>query len=149
MLKKALISSRLLIFLFKGILISFSVLLYAWNLINLQLVMSFFVLAEIISIFSLMININNNMVKLNKNYVIADGVFYVLFWISMLISSVDKMEYIFACLPLLCRFGVKLKSYCNCEEYQGENDLEIFFKVICLKNENNQSYRKPPKQFCT
>ena len=120
----------MLIFLFKGILISLSILMNIWNFINIPFLICIFIVAEIISIFSLMININNKIVKLKKNYVVADGILYVIFWIFILIASQKKLEHIFACLPLLIRFAVKLKSYCNCDEYQGENDLEIFFKVI-------------------
>ena len=104
-----------------------------WGFINFSFLIIVFIIAELISIFSLMININNNIVKLKKNYVIADGISYVFFWLFVLIANQNKFQYVFACLPLLIRFSVKLKSYCNCDEYQGENDLEIFFKVVLFK----------------
>lgn len=122
-------NSRLLIFLYKGIMISFAISAYTWGFISISLVIGFFILAEIISILCLLINIKNSLLKLKKNYVLFEGLMYIMFWIFIIIACENKMKFMVAIFPLLIRFFIKLKSYCKCDEYVGENDLEIFFKV--------------------
>jgi hypothetical protein len=124
-----LMSSRLLIYLYKGLMVSVSILLYVGNLIGLSFIIGFFILAEIISILCLLINIKNSLVKLKNRYVIFEGLTYIMFWIFVILALQNKIKFIIVLLPLFIRFVIKLKSYCKCDEYVGENDLEIFFKV--------------------
>jgi hypothetical protein len=129
-------------------MISLAILAHVWGFIGITLVVGFFILAEIISILCLLINIKNTLLKLNKNYVLSEGIAYIVFWIFIMIASQKKMKFVVAIFPLLIRFFIKLKSYCKCDEYTGENDLEIFFKVRS-PSINNISFQKQPRQFYT
>ena len=88
-----------------------------------------FILAEGITLACLLINIKNSLLRLKKNYIIPESVCYIFFWICLIFAFSKKMQFVFALLPLLMRFFIKVKTYCKCDENIGENDLEIFFKV--------------------
>lgn len=113
-------------------MITTALLAFFWGLFSIGLVFLSALFAELCAMITLLVNIASGSIQLKKKYVVPDSLFYGVFWFSLFLASNGDIHYIIACIPMLVRMALKLKSYCNCEEYNGENDLEIFFKVSAL-----------------
>lgn len=119
---------------------SLSVLLLVWKAAPATVTIGLFIVAELVAMICLLINIKNSLLRLDKRYVLTEAFFYVAFWFCVILALAKRMQFIFAMLPLMARFFVKLRTYCKCNEHAGENDLEIFFKVIVTEAlQNNRS----------
>lgn len=79
-----------------------------------------------------MILIEKQKIKLDKKYVILDSLFFILFVGALLFGQIKLIKFSIANIFLFVRVGIRLKNYCDCQEGNEENDLEIFFKVILL-----------------
>ena len=106
---------------------------------NIFILLSFFIFIEIIYALILLIEIKKQNIKLETKYIILDSTFFIFFILFLILAHEKKFKYFSACFFMFIRLGIRLKTYCTCNEDNEENDLEIFFKVNYFNNIVNKN----------